>query len=74
MTSSKISQLAAIMRSQELVGAQKNGQQENSPVFGALLNIPQKTLVKTSIFFLLKLSAITPPKRLNNAPMIFSKA
>ncbi len=38
MTSSKISQLAAIMRSQELVGAQKNGQQENSPVFGALLN------------------------------------
>lgn len=38
MTSSKISQLAAIMRSQELVGAQKGGQQENSPVFGALLN------------------------------------
>lgn len=39
MTSSKISQLAAIMRSQELVtSTQKNGQQENGPVFGALLN------------------------------------
>lgn len=38
MTSSKISQLAAMMRSQELVGTQKNGQQGNSPIFGTLLN------------------------------------
>lgn len=38
MTSGKISQLASIMRSQELVSAQKNGQQDNGPVFGALLN------------------------------------
>lgn len=38
MTSSKISQLAALMRSQELVNAPKSPQQENSPAFGALLS------------------------------------
>ena len=38
MTSSKISQLAALMRSSELVNAQKSPQQGNSPAFGALLS------------------------------------
>ncbi|MCI9173670.1 MAG: hypothetical protein HFH49_01825 [Lachnospiraceae bacterium] len=38
MTSSKISQMAALMRASELTGAQKNPQQENGPVFGALLS------------------------------------
>ena len=38
MTSSKISQMAALMRASELTGAQKNPKQENSPVFGSLLN------------------------------------
>ncbi len=38
MTSSKISQLAALMRSSELMDTQKGSRQENDPVFGALLN------------------------------------
>ena len=38
MTSSKISQLAALMRNSELMDTQKGSRQENDPVFGALLN------------------------------------
>lgn len=38
MTSSKISQLAALMRSSELMDVQKSSRQENDPVFGALLS------------------------------------
>lgn len=38
MTSSKISQMAALMRASELAGIQKNPQQENGPVFGAFLS------------------------------------
>lgn len=38
MTSSKISQLAALMRSSELMDTQKSSKQENGPAFGALLS------------------------------------
>ena len=37
MTSSKVSQLAALMRNSELTGTRKTSQQGNDPVFGALL-------------------------------------
>ncbi len=38
MTSSKVSQLAALMRNSELTGTRKTSQQGNDPVFGALLS------------------------------------
>ncbi|MCI9137325.1 MAG: hypothetical protein HFH48_07150 [Lachnospiraceae bacterium] len=38
MTSSRISQIAALIKGPELVNTQKNVQQENNPVFGALLS------------------------------------
>lgn len=38
MTSSRISQIAALMKGSELVNNQKNTGQENNPVFGALLS------------------------------------
>lgn len=38
MTSSKVSQLAALMKNSELMNTRKTSQQENGPVFGALLS------------------------------------
>lgn len=64
MTSSKISQMAAMMRASELVSAQKNSQQDGSPAFGALLNQTSGGNKETNLW---NGNAIQPPKaELNN--------
>lgn len=64
MTSSKISQMAAMMRASELVNTQKNSQQDSSPVFGALLNQTSGGNKGTNVW---NGNTIQPPKaELNN--------